>query len=133
MVADAARRHRLPPGLAEAVVARESDWDSTAVSAKGAVGLMQLMPATATELGLHDPHDPRSNVEGGTRYLASLLKHFDDDVPLVLAAYNAGPGAVERYGGIPPYPETKEYVQNIMLTWRSGERLNFEPKRTMLR
>ncbi len=133
IVARAAQRHRLPPGLAEAVVTRESDWDSTAVSAKGAAGLMQLMPETAAELGLSDLRDPRSNADAGARYLASLLVRFDDDVPLALAAYNAGPGAVERHGGIPPYPETQAYVQNVMLTWRSDDRLNFEPKETMLK
>ncbi len=133
IVASAAARHGLPPGLAEAVVARESDWDSTAVSPRGAIGLMQLMPGTVAELGIGDPRDPRENAEGGTRYLASMLRRFDDDVPLALAAYNAGPGAVERHGGIPPFPETVDYVQRVLRSWTYEPGLNSSANQTMLR
>ena len=114
-------------------MARESDWDSTAVSPRGAIGLMQLMPGTVAELGIGDPRDPRENAEGGTRYLASMLRRFDDDVPLALAAYNAGPGAVERHGGIPPFPETVDYVQRVLRSWTYEPGLNSSANQTMLR
>ena len=103
--------------LVESVIRQESGFQANAVSPKGAVGLMQLMPATARQLGV-DPRDPAQNVEAGTRYLTALLKkyesHPDEQVVRALAAYNAGPGAVDKYHGIPPYAETREYVRRVV-------------------
>ncbi len=106
-------RHRLSPHLVEAVAWQESRFNPAAVSPKGARGLMQLMPATARELGA-DPDDLAANADGGAAYLSRMLERFDDDMRLALAAYNAGPGAVERHGGVPPYAETRAYVDAVM-------------------
>lgn len=110
-----ARRHGLNPALVAAVARAESAFRTNAVSAKGARGLMQLMPATAERFGVgrHRVHDPQSNIEAGTRYLRILADRYQDDVSLVLAAYNAGEGTVARYGGVPPYRETRNYLQRI--------------------
>lgn len=113
----AAESHRMDPALVKAVVAAESNFDTRAVSHAGALGLMQLMPATAAELGVRAPFDPRQNIDGGVRYLRQMLDRFGG-VPQALAAYNAGPEAVVRYGGIPPYDETREYVQRVMSFYR---------------
>lgn len=113
-----AESHSLPDSLLRAVVEVESGGRVDAVSPAGAQGLMQLMPATAAELGVTNPFDPKQNLEGGARYLAEQLERFDGDLPLALAAYNAGPGAVRRHGGIPPYPETKRYIESV-LAWKS--------------
>lgn len=110
----AARRHRVDPLLIQAVIAQESGGDPRAVSPKGAKGLMQLMDETAREMGVQDSMDPTGNILGGTRYLRALLDRFDGDVSLTLAAYNAGAGVVDRYGGIPPYPETRRYVEQVL-------------------
>jgi cell wall-associated NlpC family hydrolase len=112
MFAAAAARHGVPVQLLAAVAKAESGFDPSAVSGAGAVGLMQLMPATARGLGV-DPRDPAQAVDGAARLLASHLDRFGS-VPLALAAYNAGPGAVQRYGGIPPYPETQQYVRRVL-------------------
>lgn len=111
----AARRHGIDVGLLRAVAWTESRGRNDAVSPKGARGVMQLMAATAAELGV-DPRDPVSNINGGAAYLARQLATFRD-VPLALAAYNAGPGAVMRYRGVPPYAETRDYVDKIMRRW----------------
>lgn len=111
----AARRYGIDPNLLRAVAWTESRGNNAAVSPKGARGVMQLMPATAAELGV-DPNDPIANINGGAAYLAQQLATFHD-VPLALAAYNAGPGAVRRYGGIPPFRETRVYVNTIMNRW----------------
>ena len=104
--------------LIEAVMRVESCLDRTAVSRAGAKGLMQLMPATAHELGVRDVFDPADNIRGGTRYLSQLMRQFGHDSKLVLAAYNAGPGAVRRYQGIPPFKETQRYVKRVQKQYR---------------
>lgn len=117
-----AARHALSPALLEAVVWQESRWHTSAVSPKGAVGLTQLMPATAAALGV-DARDPLANLDGGARYLRILLDHFGGDVVKALAAYNAGVGRVDRAGGIPAIRETQNYVAAIMarLDMRAGK------------
>ncbi|HTU82596.1 MAG TPA: lytic transglycosylase domain-containing protein [Candidatus Acidoferrales bacterium] len=105
------------PALVKAIVANESGFDSQATSSAGAQGLMQLMPETAAGLGVTDAYDPAQNVWGGTRYIRGLLDRFGGNVPLAVAAYNAGPGAVEKYGGVPPYAETQNYVQNVLASY----------------
>jgi soluble lytic murein transglycosylase-like protein len=118
-VARSAARHGLDPALLMAVGWRESRFQQRAISPKGAVGVMQLMPATARSLGV-DPHDLTANIEGGATYLAQLLRLFGGDVPLSLAAYNAGPGAVARFHGAPPFTETTAYVQAVLASWSAG-------------
>ncbi len=117
IIEGAARRYGVDPALVHAVVQAESGYDPYATSPAGAQGLMQLMPATARALGVRDPYDPVQNVMGGVRYLRGLLDRFGD-VQLALAAYNAGPQAVQRYGGVPPYAETRAYVDRVLATWR---------------
>ena len=110
--------------LIRAIIHAESAYQPDALSPRGAQGLMQLMPATQEELQVIDVFDPASNIEGGTLYLSQLLDQFDDQVELATAAYNAGPGAVREYGGIPPYQETREYVRRVKILYRryrSGE------------
>jgi len=110
----AGRKHGLPASLIRSVIQTESAGDSLAVSKSGAKGLMQLMDTTAGDLGVRDSFDPQANVDGGARYLKQLLNRFDGDLPKALAGYNAGPGAVEKHGGIPPYAETQGYVKNVI-------------------
>jgi soluble lytic murein transglycosylase-like protein len=120
LVDQAAERWHLPPGFLHAVVKAESGYRADAVSPKGAIGLMQLMPGTAHLLGA-DPNDPRQNVDAGARYLTELLrKYFNDpyQVRKAVAAYNAGPAAVDRYNGVPPYPETVAYVERVIRQWQ---------------
>jgi hypothetical protein len=112
-VDEAARLHQVSSDLVKAVIAVESEFDQWAVSSKGARGLMQLMPDTARRLGVADTFDARQNIFAGTQYLRQMLDQFGGDVDLALAAYNAGPNAVLRYGGIPPYRETRGYVQKV--------------------
>lgn len=108
------RAQQVDPALIKAVIRVESDFDSGAVSSAGAQGLMQIMPKTAESLKLKNPFDPEENIRGGTRYLRFLLDRFDQDLPLVLAAYNAGPESVIRHGGIPPYKETAAYIRKVL-------------------
>ena len=114
----AAHDHGLDPRLLRAVAWQESRGNNSAVSNKGALGIMQLMPGTAAALGV-DPRDPEANINGGAAYLALQMTKFGN-VELALAAYNAGPGAVIRYGGVPPYRETRSYVSTIMLRWNGS-------------
>jgi soluble lytic murein transglycosylase-like protein len=109
-----AARHGLEPKLVSAVIRVESCYDRRAVSRSGARGLMQLMPGTARDLGVHDSFDPEQNIDGGVRYLARMLARFDQDVRLGLAAYNAGPETVEAFQGVPPFPDTVSYVKRIL-------------------
>lgn len=110
---DAANRYQVDPALVHALITAESDWNPGAISNKGAQGLMQLMPATASELGVRDPFDPRQNIEGGVKHLRNLLEKYEGDLDRALAAYNAGGGAVDRARGVPNYRETRNYVQKI--------------------
>ena len=105
---------QVDPSLVKAIIANESGFNANATSKVGAQGLMQLMPATAQSVGVRNSYDPAQNVAGGTRYLRGLLDRFNGDVKLAVAAYNAGPGAVEKYGDVPPYAETQNYVQNVI-------------------
>ncbi len=114
LAAAAARRHGVDPELVLAVVAVESAFRKDAVSPKGAQGLMQLMPGTASALGVDDALDPAENLDGGTRHLGSLLALYGGDLRRALAAYNAGEGAVARHGGVPPYRETRAYVRKVL-------------------
>jgi hypothetical protein len=107
-------RHHIDPDLINSVIHAESGFNPRAVSPKGAQGLMQLMPQTALQLGVSNPFDPRSNVEGGTRYLSELLQRYNFDLIKALAAYNAGPQRVQHYGGVPPYYETRAYIARIV-------------------
>ncbi len=111
----------LPSRLVRAVIQAESGYNARAVSNKGCIGLMQLKPSTARELAVKDPYDPEQNVRGGTTYLRQLLDRFENRVELAVAAYNAGPGAVERHGGIPPYAETRDYVQRVMRLYSGAD------------
>ena len=110
----AAARYGISSNLVDAVAWQESRYNPRARSTAGAIGVMQLMPGTARQLGVRNPHDVQQNVAGGTAYLRKQLERFGNNVPLALAAYNAGPGAVIKYGGIPPYRETQNYVRQIM-------------------
>ena len=113
LIREAAAAHGVDPALVRAVIRAESAFDTLAVSTAGAQGLMQLMPELSVELGVNDPFDPRENIFGGVRYLKWLLDTHNGDEKLALAAYNAGPEAVQTYAGVPPYPETQQYVRTI--------------------
>lgn len=119
-IRDVAARYRVPERLVVAIIEVESEFDPQAVSRRGARGLMQLMPATAEILGVNDPFDPRENIEAGVRHLRGLMNHFNNNLPLALAAYNAGAGAVAKNRGIPPYRETRQYVSRILRRLDAG-------------
>lgn len=118
LVADASARNNVPAGLVNAVIMAESAGNPSAISPAGAQGLMQLMPDTAASCGVANPFVAEDNVQCGTRYLASLLSRYNNNVELAVAAYNAGPGAVERYHGVPPYAETRAYVSRVLAAYR---------------
>lgn len=113
-----AKRHRISPALIKAIIRAESGFDRYAVSKRGARGLMQLMPATARDMSVADPFDPRQNIEGGTRYLRYLLDTFNGNITLALAAYNAGPETVKRVRKIPRIPETIQYVKKVLVFYQ---------------
>lgn len=114
LIAAAAQRNNLDPALLKAVVQAESNFSPSAVSRAGAKGLMQLMDATAQQLGVANSFDPVENIDGGARFLSQLLKRYGGNEVLALAAYNAGPGAVDQWGGLPPYSETQTYVPRVL-------------------
>jgi soluble lytic murein transglycosylase-like protein len=120
LVEQTANRLQVDPQLVHAIIQVESEYDPKAVSPKGAMGLMQLIPETAQRFGVEDPFNPKQNIEGGVSYLRYLLDLFGGDLPRSLAAYNAGEGAVQRYGGIPSYAETRNYVQKVTNLYQSG-------------
>jgi soluble lytic murein transglycosylase-like protein len=114
LIQAAAQRNGVDPALLKGLIRQESNFDPNAGSGAGAVGLTQLMPGTAASLGVSDPRDPAQSIEGGAKYLRQQLDAFGGDEAKALAAYNAGPGAVQRYGGVPPYAETQSYVQRVL-------------------
>jgi soluble lytic murein transglycosylase-like protein len=118
LIHEMALAYSVPPALVKAVIAAESAFNPSAVSRKGAQGLMQLMPQTAAGLGVRDPLEPSQNVRGGTNYLREMIDRYGD-LTRALAAYNAGPAAVDHYGGIPPYRETRAYVERVLTYYRS--------------
>jgi soluble lytic murein transglycosylase-like protein len=119
LVTNASQANGVPPGLVRAVVMAESAGNPSAISVAGAQGLMQLMPGTAAGCGIADAFDPTENVACGTSYLHSLLHRYHDNVTLAVAAYNAGPGAVDRFHGVPPYAETRAYVVRVLNAYRN--------------
>lgn len=117
IVVDVAQKLRVPVELVHSIIKAESNYDTWAISAKGALGLMQLMPITATQYKVMNVFDPRQNIEGGVKYLVDLIKLYDGDTRRVLAAYNAGQEAIKKYGGIPPYRETRNYIKKVMAAY----------------
>ena len=114
IISSMSRKYNIEPSVIKAVITAESNWQHDAVSAKGAIGLMQLMPSTIKDMRVKDPYDPEDNIEGGTKYLRLLLDRFNGDLELALAAYNSGPGTVSKYNGIPPIKETRRYVKRVL-------------------
>ena len=126
LVSQNSAQWNVDPALVKAIIANESGFNANATSNVGAQGLMQLMPGTAQGLGVTNAYDPAQNVWGGTKYIKGLLDRFNGDVKMAVAAYNAGPGAVEKYGGVPPYAETQNYVQNVLASY---EKYRGQPQR----
>jgi len=112
---------RVEPSLIHSIIKAESNYDPWAISPKGALGLMQLMPETAIQYKVQNVFDPRQNIEGGIKYLVDLIKLYDGNTMHVLAAYNAGQEAIRKYGGIPPYPETRNYIKKVMATYSKSK------------
>jgi len=121
----AASKYEIEPELIHAVIKTESNGNHRAVSRKGAMGLMQLMPSTANDMNVNNPFNPEENIEGGTKYLKYLLEKFNGNLTLALAAYNAGPKTVEKYGNVPPISETKQYVNRVFSLYKGKRNLSF--------
>ncbi|MEW6266687.1 MAG: lytic transglycosylase domain-containing protein [Thermodesulfobacteriota bacterium] len=119
MIKQVADKHKVSPALVKALIQAESNFNPHAVSPFGAIGLMQVLPETARTVGVNDPLDPKSNIIAGVRYLKSLLDMFEDDETMALAAYNSGPASVLKFGGIPPYPQTRIFVNRVMFYYHS--------------
>ncbi len=130
LIREASRKNRLDPDFVSSVIKAESNYRATAISKKGARGLMQLMPATASELGVTDPFDPRANVEAGAAHLSALLEKYHDDPIRALAAYNAGPHRVKQYNGVPPYRETRAYISKIVRDFNAKKRAQMKATAT---
>lgn len=124
IISNKSSKYNIEPDIIKAVITAESNWDPKAISHKGAIGLMQLMPTTAEDMQVSNPFDPEENIEGGTRYLRHLLDKFNGDLDLALAAYNAGPGRVEESGGIPAISETTRFVRNVNEIYKGKESKN---------
>jgi soluble lytic murein transglycosylase-like protein len=117
IVTTLSQKHKVPPTLVHSIIKAESNYDPWAISPKGALGLMQLMPETAIQYKVNNVFDPRQNIEGGIKYLVDLIKLYEGNTEHVLAAYNAGQEAIRKYGGIPPYKETKNYIKKVMASY----------------
>ena len=122
--------YRVDPTLVTAVISTESNFNELAISRSGAMGLMQLMPDTATHLGVENPLDPTENIEGGVKYLRYLIERFDGDLELAIAAYNCGPTAVAKYGAIPPFGETRRYVKKVFDRYHGRKSMYIPPSQT---
>lgn len=133
LVAHASQRNRVDAELILSVIRAESAFRANAISPKGAQGLMQLMPQTAMELGVRDPFDPATNVEAGTRYLRQLLDRYNNDLSKALAAYNAGPGSVDQYHGVPPYGETRAYLARVIADFNRQKQARLRATREQTR
>jgi soluble lytic murein transglycosylase-like protein len=120
LISAIAQNQGMNPTVIKSIIAVESGYNPNARSSKGAMGLMQLMPQTAQDLGVTDPWDPTENITAGTKYISWLLRKYNGNLSLALAAYNAGPSAVDTHGGIPPYQETTEYVRNVLARMNGG-------------
>lgn len=120
IIHEKASKYNVDPTLVKALIKTESNWNERAISRKGAMGLMQLMPATARDMNVRNPYDPEENIEGGVKYLKNLLERFNGDLTLALAAYNAGPKWVDKFGMIPPITETKQYVKKVLSLYNGG-------------
>jgi len=118
IVEDIAQKYSLDPTLIHSIIKIESNYDPWAISPKGAMGLMQLMPSTASQYGVRNIFDPRENIEGGVKYLKDLIRLYQGKTDLVLAAYNAGQEAIKKFGGIPPYPETINYIEKVKASYQ---------------
>jgi len=132
LIQKVAREEGMDPDLVRAVVGVESDFNPSALSPSGAMGLMQLMPKTAALYGVENPWDPYQNLKAGTRYLKHLLNRFNNDLELALAAYNAGPTTVKNYGGVPPYSSTKRYISKVMQRYPSTTTKTEQKSKTIL-
>ena len=134
IVHEKAANYDLDPSLIKAVIKTESNWNNRAVSRAGAKGLMQLMPGTAMDMNVRNPFDPEENIEGGTKYLKFLLEKFNGDLTLALAAYNAGPKTVEKFGYVPPITETRQYVKKVLSLYNGkttySTKVNYNDKKS---